>query len=141
VSAPEPVRRSHPLDPLGVALIAFGLLNLLTALGLAFTPGSFFESVGPYGVRNDHYMGDLAAYYAALGLALLAAARWPTWRVPVLAIAVVEGLLHAVNHLVDLDEANPAWLGPFNFIALVVLGALLVLLLVAATRGTSFRRR
>lgn len=123
-----------PLDGIGAALVAFGVLNVITGLGLAFAPGFFFESVGPYGVRNDHYMGDLATYYVALGAALIAAARWRSWRVPVLAIGVVQGLLHAFNHLIDINEARPAWIGPSNLISLTVLGALLVLLLVAAVR-------
>ena len=129
--------RRRPLDGIGAALIAFGLLNVVTGLGLAFAPGAFFESVGPYGVRNDHYMGDLATYYVALGGALLVAARWRSWRVPVLAIALTQGLLHAFNHLIDIDEARPAWIGPSNLISLTVLGALLLLLLVAAVRRQS----
>jgi hypothetical protein len=55
----------------------------------------------------------------------------------VLAIALTQGLLHAFNHLIDIDEARPAWIGPSNLISLIVLGLLLLLLLVAAARRES----
>ena len=50
-------------------------------------PGFFFDEIGPYGARNDHYMGDLATWYLALGAVALVAVRRARWRVPVLALA------------------------------------------------------
>ena len=32
----------------------------------AFLPATFFDYVGPFGARNDHYLGDVASFYAAL---------------------------------------------------------------------------
>ena len=132
-AGPE-TRRRRRMDAVGVALLAFGALNILTGLAMLFAPGAFFESVGPYGTRNDHYIGDLSTWSLALGAALVVAARRKSWRVPVLAVAVLQGGLHALNHLVDVGEARPFWLGPFNLVALTVVAALLGLLLVVSVR-------
>ena len=74
-------------------LAAFGAVQLVLGVLLWATPGFFHEHVGPYGPRNDHYMGDLATWYLALGAAFFMAVRRPSWRVPVLAIALVQYLL------------------------------------------------
>ncbi len=56
-------------------LAVFGAVQLVLGLLLWLTPGFFFDEIGPYGVRNDHYMGDLATWYLALGAATLVAVR------------------------------------------------------------------
>ena len=59
-----------------ILLVVFGVGQLVLGLLLWLTPGFFFDEIGPYGVRNDHYMGDLATWYLALGaLALVGGAR------------------------------------------------------------------
>ncbi len=89
--------------------------------GWSSAPGSFFSQVGPFGVRNDHYLRDVATWSFALGvLALLAAAR-PAWRLPVLALAAVQSGLHAVNHVVDAGDADPSWIGAFDAVSLGLL--------------------
>ena len=50
-------------------LAVFGAVQVVLGLLLWLTPGFFFDEIGPYGVRNDHYMGDLATWYLALGAA------------------------------------------------------------------------
>jgi hypothetical protein len=45
-----------------------------------------FHEIGPYGERNDHYMGDLATFYLALGAVSLVAAGRASWRLPVLSM-------------------------------------------------------
>lgn len=121
-------------DPLVAGLVLFGAYHLLLALFMVAAPGTFFAQVGPFGVRNDHYTRDVATYDGALGVAFLIAARRPDWRVPVLALAVVQFALHALNHLVDIDGAHPASAGPIDFALLLAGAVVLGLLLRRAAR-------
>jgi hypothetical protein len=106
-------------------LIAFAVVQLITGLLLWLTPGFFYDEIGPFGPRNDHYMADVATWYLALGAALLMAVRREAWRVPVLALALVQYVLHSINHLIDIGEADPSWIGPADFVSLS-LGAVLL---------------
>jgi hypothetical protein len=115
-------------------LAAFGAGQLVLGVLLWAAPGTFFEQIGPYGPRNDHYMADLATFYLALGAAALFAVRRASWRVPVLALALVQYVLHSVNHLIDVGEADPSWLGPANLAALAATAALLGWMIRAAAR-------
>jgi hypothetical protein len=108
-----------------ILLIVFAVTQLVLGLLLWLAPGFFFEEIGPYGSRNDHYMGDLATFYLALAAVALVASRRRSWRVPVLAFALLHYALHSVNHLIDVSESDPSWLGPANLAALV-LGVLLL---------------
>jgi hypothetical protein len=108
------------------ALLAiFAAVQLLLGALLWLVPGFFHDEIGPYGARNDHYMGDLATWYLALGAAALVAVRRAGWRVPVLAVAFLQYVLHSVNHLIDVGEADPGWLGPANLVSLVLATLLL----------------
>jgi hypothetical protein len=106
-------------------LIAFAVGQLVLGLLLWLTPGFFFDEIGPYPPRNDHYMADIATFYLALGAASLVAVSRPSWRVPVLTLALIQYALHSLNHLIDIGEADPSWLGPADFAALT-LGAVLL---------------
>jgi hypothetical protein len=110
-------------------LIAFAVVQLVIGLLLWLAPGFFFDEIGPYGVRNDHYMGDVATWYLASGVAVLAAVRRPAWRVPVLFLVAVQYALHSLNHLIDVGEAHPGWLGPANLVSLLLATVLLVWML------------
>jgi presenilin-like A22 family membrane protease len=110
-------------------LVIFAVGQLVLGLLLWLAPGFFFEHIGPYGTRNDHYMGDLATWYLALGGAALYSVSRPSWRVPVLGIAFAQYALHSLNHLIDIGEADPSWLGPFNFVSLLLTTVLLAWLL------------
>jgi hypothetical protein len=105
--------------------VVFAVTQLVLGLLLWLAPGFFHEEIGPYGARNDHYMGDLATFYLALGAVALVAVRRTTWRVPVLAFALIQYTLHSLNHLIDVGESEPSWVGPANLVSLV-LGALLI---------------
>jgi hypothetical protein len=122
---------ARSLPPL---LLVFGAVQIVLGLALWLVPGTFFEEIGPYGVRNDHYMGDLATFYLALGAGSLVAVVRGAWRVPVLAIAFVQYALHSLNHLIDVGEADPGWLGPANLISLAATTALLGWMLRVAWR-------
>lgn len=110
-------------------LIALAAVQLITGLLLWITPGFFHDEIGPFGARNDHYMGDLATWYLALGGALLVAVRRESWRVPVLALALVQYALHSINHLIDIGEAEPSWVGPADFVSLTLATVLLAWML------------
>jgi uncharacterized membrane protein len=106
-------------------LAVFGAVQLVLGLLLWLTPGFFFDEIGPYGVRNDHYMGDLATWYLALGAVALVSVRRAAWRLPVLALAFIQYALHSVNHLIDVGDAHPEWLGPANLASLALTCVLL----------------
>jgi UPF0716 family protein affecting phage T7 exclusion len=106
-------------------LIVFAVGQLVLGGLLWLTPGFFHDEIGPYGARNDHYMGDLATWYLALGGVALAAVGRASWRLPVLVLAFAQYALHSVNHLIDVGEADPSWLGPANLVALVLTAVLL----------------
>lgn len=116
-------------------LSAFGSVQVLTGAGLWLTPGFFHDEIGPYGARNDHYMGDLATWYLALGAATFVAVRHTGWRVPVLALAFIQYALHSFNHLIDVGEADPGWLGPANLVSLLLATLLLGWMLRAETEA------
>ena len=110
-------------------LIAFAVVQLVIGLLLWLTPGFFYDEIGPYPPRNDHYMADLATFYLALGAMTLVAVRRAGWRVPVLAMALIQYALHSLNHLIDIGEPHPSWLGPANLVSLLLTSVLLAWLL------------
>jgi hypothetical protein len=42
---------------------------------------------------------------------------------------------HAVNHLVDIGEAEPEWVGPVDFVVLLAVALVLAYLTVVAARA------
>jgi hypothetical protein len=106
-------------------LLVFAVAQLVLGALLWVAPGFFFDEIGPYGVRNDHYMGDLATWYLAFGALALVSVRRVAWRLPVLTLAFIQYALHSVNHVIDVGDAHPSWLGPANLASLVITCALL----------------
>jgi hypothetical protein len=84
---------------------------------------TFFEQIGRYGVENDHYIGDVGAFYLGFGIALLVAVQRPGWRVPLLALGALWYGFHALNHAFDVGEARSDARGVFDTVALAI-GAL-----------------
>src|SRR3954449_9851952 len=89
-----------------VALVVFGVYSVLLGLFMMVAPGAFFDALGEFGVRNDHYIFDNATFELPLGLLLLAALRWPSWRVPALAFATLALGLRAPRPLI---APPPPW--------------------------------
>lgn len=117
-----------------IALAAFGAYSVVLGLFMVIAPGAFFDSLGPFGPRNDHYIHDNATFELPLGLMLSAAIRWPSWRVPALAFASAHWGLHALSHLADIGEADPGWVGVFDAAGQAVGTVLLATVLVWALR-------
>jgi hypothetical protein len=120
---------------LQVGIGAFAVLHLALALFMAAAPHAFYTAVGPFGAFNGHYIRDVATFYAALGVGLTIALRRPSWRVPVLAITTIQYALHSVNHLIDINQAHPAWTGYFDFCSLAAATLLLGWLFRVALRA------
>ena len=106
-------------------LIVFAAGQLVLGLLPWLTPGFFYDEIGPYPPRNDHYMADLATFYLALGAVALASVSRERWRIPVLTLALVQYGLHSLNHLIDIGDSHPGWLGPANFVSLLLTTVLL----------------
>jgi hypothetical protein len=106
-----------------VGLVVFGVINLVTGALLFFAPDYFFDHIGPYGIENKHYLGDVGAFYLAAGAGLLIAVRQPSWRAPLLAVAAVWYGLHAVNHLFDIGDNNRSDSRGISDTVLIAIGA------------------
>jgi hypothetical protein len=122
----------------GVGLL--GVLQLLTGLSLVIAPGSFYDAIAAFGARNDHFLRDYGSYYLASGIALLMATKRPSWRVPVLFVVMLQYGLHALNHLLDIGDSDPGWVGPFDFITLAGLTAVLAYMLHVTAAGERVKR-
>ena len=126
----QPTRRARParLDVVGLGLLLLAAYNVGLGLWMTASPHSFFTALGPFGVRNDHYIRDNATFSLALGGVLLAALRRRAWAAPLLAFSALQFGLHAANHLNDIDGAHPHWVGLFDFATLAGTTAALALL-------------
>jgi hypothetical protein len=122
-------------DLLTFGLLLFGVPSLLLGVAMAFAPGAFFDLIGPYGPRNDHYIHDTASFQIALAALLLIALRRPSWRVPALTANAVQWGLHAISHVLDVGAAEPAWIGWFDLFATTTGTGLLIALAVLASRA------
>ena len=118
-------------------LALLGVYHLLLGVVMVTAPRTFFDQFAHYGAYNDHYIRDVATFYLALGVVMLVAVRRTAWQAPLLAFATLQYALHVLNHLWDVSDTDPGWLGPANAVALALICALLFWLL----RGGRERRR
>jgi hypothetical protein len=133
---PSPAARSTALR---AGLLAVAGVQLITGLLLALTPGVFYDALADFGPRNEHDLRDMAAFYLASAVVLAIAAGRPSWRAPALALVGLQFALHAINHLVDVGDADPSWVGPFDLATLAIGGLLLGWLYRAAARDDAAR--
>jgi hypothetical protein len=119
--APTPAARARALR---AGLLAVAGAQLVQGLLLALAPGAFYDAVANFGPRNEHDLRDMAAFYVASAIVLAVAAGRPAWRAPALALVGLQFALHALNHVVDVGDADPSWIGPFDALTLAA-GALL----------------
>lgn len=107
-AAPPATRTRRYAD---VVLAVFGVYSVVLGLFMLLAPGTFYDTIGAFGVRNDHFIFDSASFQLPLGLMMLAALKWPWWRVPTLAFATMHWALHSLSHLIDTNHAAGNWIG------------------------------
>lgn len=112
-----------------VVLAVFGVYSVAVGLFMLLAPGTFFDTLGAFGTRNDHYILDNASFELPLGLMMLAALKWPRWQVPALAFATGHWALHSLSHLIDTNHAAGTWVGWLEAAGLVLTTALLAIAL------------
>lgn len=94
-------------ESLVIALIAvFALIELATSLWMVAAPTSFFNNIGPFGGYNGHYLRDVAAFQAGIGVALLASIWVRALRPGAVCALLAASALHGINHFVDINAAN-----------------------------------
>ena len=118
-----------------MTLIVFGLYALTVGLFMMFAPGAFFDTLGTFGVRNDHYIFDNATFEVPQGLLLLAAVRRLSWRVPALAFATLHWALHSISHIIDPHHGAGDWIGWLEAGSLVVTTVILAIALRASANA------
>jgi hypothetical protein len=121
-----------------LSLVVFGVYALGIGLFMMFFPGAFFDTLGTFGVRNDHYIFDNATFEIPQGLLLLAAVRRVSWRVPALAFATLHWALHAISHIVDPHHGAGdfiGWLEAGGLVATTVILAMALRVAVTAEKG------
>ncbi|GAB09606.1 hypothetical protein GOARA_043_00810 [Gordonia araii NBRC 100433] len=110
-------------------LWVFGVYCAVLGAWQIISPGSFFELVGPFGGRNDHYIRDAATFELANAVLLLGALRWHSWRTAALVFTAARFGMHTLNHLWDIGQADPYWVGVVDFVFLAISTAWLVVAL------------
>ena len=121
-------------------LTVFGVYSVAVGLFMLLAPGTFFATLGEFGVRNDHYIFDNATFELPLGLLMLAAVRWPSWRIPTLAFATLHWGLHALSHIIDPHHGAGdliGWLEAGGLVATTVILAIALRSSVIAEKGGS----
>lgn len=127
----ERTRRNLALRP---ALLGLGAYHLALGVLMVVAPRTFFDEIAAYPPYNDHFIRDISTFYLALGVVLMVAAARRAWQVPLLVLALVQYVLHVLNHVWDVSDTEPAWLGPVNLVTLTLIAAALWWLLRRAER-------
>ncbi len=118
---------------------ALGATSLAIAAYQALDPASFVDRIGPFGTASGHYLRDLATWAAAYGICLLVAIGRAAWRLPVLAVGIVQDALHLINHIADAGSADPVSTGIVDAVLLAALLGVTVWLYLAV-RETEVNR-
>jgi hypothetical protein len=95
---------------LRLILLLAGWFNLLAGLALLFTPVWFYENIGNFSPYNRHFLGDAGAFLLPWGIGLLSAARQPAAHRPLIGLAALASLIHALNHAYDDWLIASPWL-------------------------------
>ena len=133
-SAPMTAASVRSAPVLRLTLLALAATQMAIGLWQAIDPGSFYDALANFGPRSDHALRDTATFYLAAGIALYVAANRPAWRVPVLTLVGLQYAFHTVNHLIDVGDSDPSWVGWFDFASLAGAGLLIAWALREAAR-------
>ena len=135
----EPATTETRRDVLSLLVLNFAVVHLALGGWQLISPGSFFDALGPFGSANDHYIRDVGTFTLALGVAFAIAWRRPSWRIGVVGYALFQYAFHAVNHLVDIGDADPGVMGPVDFVTIGLTAGVLgwMLARLARERGPS----
>ena len=117
-------------DLVALLIANYALFHVALGAWQLISPGTFFDAIGPSGTSNEHYTRDVGTFTLALGVAFGIAYVRPGWRLGVVGYALFQYAFHAVNHLVDIGDADPESVGVVDFVALTI-GALTIAWLLA----------
>ena len=109
-------------------LLIAAIYHLLLGAFMIFAPGAFYDSLGKFPPENHHYIKDVSTFYIALGIVFYVSVRRRSWRTPVLVFAAIEYSLHAINHLVDVNDAAGDFTGWFDFFSIALIALIFVAL-------------
>jgi hypothetical protein len=122
-------RATGQRDLVALLIANYALFHVALGAWQLISPGTFFDAIGPFGIQNDHYTRDVGTFTLALGVAFGIAYVRPGWRLGVVGYALFQYAFHAVNHLFDIGDADPEWVGTLDFVLIgltaVVLGWML----------------
>ena len=135
----EPATAERRRDLVSLLILNFAVVHLALGAWQLIAPGSFFDVLGPFGTSNEHYTRDVGTFTLALGVAFGIAYRWPAWRIGVVGYALFQYAFHAVNHLVDIGDADPERMGPIDFAALALTVPVFAWMLLQLVRGRGGR--
>ena len=102
-------------------LMVAAVYHLLLGALMFFAPGTFYDSIGKFPPENHHYIKDVATFYIALGFVFFVSVRARSWRTPALVFAALEYAIHALNHLIDVQDASSDFVGWFDFFAIALI--------------------
>lgn len=130
----RPAAGGLPRDVVAIGVLVYSVYQLVLGLVMLFAASWFYRNVGPFGPKNLHYTRDNATMSIAFGVVGLAAVRRPRWQLPVLAIFTVQAVVHAANHLYDINRAHPKRDGPIDFVLIAISAVVLAWLTWRAAR-------
>jgi hypothetical protein len=135
----EPATAPRRRDLVSLLILNYAVVHLGLGAWQLISPGSFFDTIGPFGSSNPHYTRDVGTFTLALGVAFAIAYVRPAWRVGVVGYALFQYAFHAINHLADIGKADPKAMGPIDFAAISLTAVLLGWMLAQVLRERGAR--
>ena len=108
-----------------ILLIVVGVTQLATGITALVAPDTFYDVLAGYPPQNDHFLMDLGSWQITLGAIALYGSTRPDWHVPLLGLLALQYALHLIPHIIDVNDSEEDWQGPFAVVA-QALGAVLL---------------